>query len=626
MNWLFSLRPKCRDDGRDGAGSALGGEAKEPGAGLEPNPVDDDARIEGGSLGEVTPTQPAEAEADRPMPEVSAQPTAEAPAQPAAEAELAPHSWLAREKLVAAILVSLGLFAGAVVVVLGLIQDTRHGAVGPSVPVLSTRSIPAVEGATPGIDAGIAPGMADGAAAGDLWEHPEYPEIPSETPETGIEDALGRLDGQGEGSATSPEKTTPGTDGNALAAGVAAGAAAGAGGAAEADNSRGARGVTGAGSTAGVVTGTSAALPNSSANRSTYSAQSAPRLAVVIDDWGYDWPAARQILALKVPLTAAILPFAPLTHEQAELARQAGFDVILHMPMEPFDSSISLSAETVRTNMAEDTIKELVRRALRAVPQAVGVSNHQGSRATSDSRIMRAVLEVVRQEGLFFLDSRTSNQSVAVTVARQLGVPAVANRVFIDNDDDVAAIEARLWEAVELARREGQAIAIGHVHRSTAIALARTLPEIQKAGIELVTVSSLIGAPGRQAVTRPVSMSTTTPVVPSSASSAFSVPTPSSASPASSVRSASSGAGEDSDTSAGKVQVQPPSVDRTDTQSQSQMPSYQKPNEDQDQTEASSQNGVPGMSGENTTSGSDSPVKAERQLSESEAVEDGAGS
>ncbi|MBE3577051.1 MAG: divergent polysaccharide deacetylase family protein [Limnochordales bacterium] len=413
------------------------------------------------------------------------------PILPCAEPGPGPGSRMAWRRWVVVFAVGAGVLvlAGAGMMLPGLIQESRRETSTPSVPVLSTRSLLSVEGAgpDPGLAAGMVPDTPGEATTDAAGEQQEYPEMPSETPAAGGGEGAGRADRQGEDEEELPETGFSQINGSLKAADGEAGLSAGP-----------AAGKVGVANPAGPAAGRPAVLANLSAHRSPSSSSSPPRLAVVIDDWGYDRPGARQILSLRVPLTAAVLPFAPLTREQAEAARQAGFEVILHMPMEPFDASIPLAAEALRTGMSEETVKELVRQALRAVPQAVGISNHQGSRATSDARVMRAVLEVVKQEGLFFLDSRTSSRSVALAVARQLGVPAAANRLFIDNDDDVAAIEARLWEAAELARREGHAIVIGHVYSSTAIALARTLPELQKAGIELVTVSSLINPDGQQ--------------------------------------------------------------------------------------------------------------------------------
>ncbi|HHV55428.1 MAG TPA: divergent polysaccharide deacetylase family protein [Firmicutes bacterium] len=223
------------------------------------------------------------------------------------------------------------------------------------------------------------------------------------------------------------------------------------------------------------------------------------KLAIVIDDWGYDWPAAREFLALRVPLTVAVIPHAPLTHEHAERARKAGFEVLVHLPMEPFrlsGSNGSASADMVRVDMETAEIQSLVARAIADVPRAVGMSNHQGSRATSDPQVMGAVLEVVREHGLFFLDSRTAPSSVAATTGQELGVPTARNDLFIDNDDRVEAIVARLREGARLARREGSAIVIGHVHRATAAALRQVLPELARDGIELVPVSQLVSPPG----------------------------------------------------------------------------------------------------------------------------------
>ncbi|MBE3583495.1 MAG: divergent polysaccharide deacetylase family protein [Limnochordaceae bacterium] len=261
-------------------------------------------------------------------------------------------------------------------------------------------------------------------------------------------------------------------------------------------------GQTGGGDAAGAGPG-AADKAGTTSRTLTTAGMAAPRLAVVIDDWGYQWPAARDILSLPFPLTAAVLPDAPYSREQARAAAAAGFQVILHMPMQPL-AELPLSAMAIRVDESDREIRQQVLAALQVVPQAVGISNHQGSRATADSRVMRAVLQVAKEQGLFFLDSRTGPHSVVTRVAQQLGVPTVENALFIDNVDSVYSIMARLRQGAELARKHGQAVVIGHVHKATAQALHLMLPTLAQEGIQLVHVSELLPAlPPSSAVTVP---------------------------------------------------------------------------------------------------------------------------
>ncbi len=219
--------------------------------------------------------------------------------------------------------------------------------------------------------------------------------------------------------------------------------------------------------------------------------QDGPKLAFIIDDWGHRWEAAEGFLQLEVPMTYAVLPFLVNTGEHARRAAEAGFEVILHLPMEP-SGSISPGEGAILTALSEDTIRSRVSAALAAVPQAVGVNNHMGSRATEDARVMRTVLEELQSQGLFFVDSHTSARTVAPQVASQLGVPFAQNKVFIDNENDVDYVKQRIWLAVEMAESAGSAVAIGHVKTATLQALQELIPQLRERGIKLVTASNLL--------------------------------------------------------------------------------------------------------------------------------------
>jgi polysaccharide deacetylase 2 family uncharacterized protein YibQ len=142
--------------------------------------------------------------------------------------------------------------------------------------------------------------------------------------------------------------------------------------------------------------------------------------------------------------------------------------------------------------MSAGEVARRTRAAIEAVPGAVGVNNHMGSRLTADESTMRAMLGVVAERGLFFVDSRTTPDSVAERVARELGVPTAARDVFLDAEGDASSIAAELERLLELARRQGAAIAIAHPHPATLELLERELPLLKARGFELVPVSYLL--------------------------------------------------------------------------------------------------------------------------------------
>jgi polysaccharide deacetylase 2 family uncharacterized protein YibQ len=218
-----------------------------------------------------------------------------------------------------------------------------------------------------------------------------------------------------------------------------------------------------------------------------------PRVAIVIDDLGYSRNGVvTDLLSLDLPLTIAVLPTLPHSVFALERARSQGKCTILHLPMEP-DGTRGSDLEMVTTGMDEMEIERLVRRYISSLPGIEGVNNHQGSRATADPRVMTAVLEAIRKERLFFLDSLTSNKSVAYNTARELGVATARNSLFIDADtEETEVVERRIRQLVSMARANGSAVGIGHPRRWTVDALRNSKTFLENTDIELVFLSDIV--------------------------------------------------------------------------------------------------------------------------------------
>ena len=217
----------------------------------------------------------------------------------------------------------------------------------------------------------------------------------------------------------------------------------------------------------------------------------APRLAIVVDDLGNDDAALARVAALPAAITGAVLPGLPRSRESAQTLRSAGKEVLLHLPMEPLDRSARPGPGLVKVGMTAGDITQVLTADLADVPGADGVNNHMGSRASADRPTMDAVLSVLKKRGLYFLDSRTTAFTVAAEEAGRLGVPCRSRSVFLDDVAEESAIRRQLDRAVEDARAEGAAIAIGHPHPATLAVLERALPELRGKGIRLVRVSDL---------------------------------------------------------------------------------------------------------------------------------------
>jgi len=220
-----------------------------------------------------------------------------------------------------------------------------------------------------------------------------------------------------------------------------------------------------------------------------------PKICIILDDGGEAAPDVAEEfwkLGSKWPLALAVLPYAPYSREQAETAKNLGFVVMLHLPMEPIGTE-NPGAGAIFSELSDAEIRERVQEALAAVPQAIGVNNHMGSKATSDSRVMKLVLSEVKRNNLFFLDSVTIASSVGYQEALRMGVPTAKRHVFLDNVASVEAVLKQLEELVRVARNKGTAIGIGHINRiATAQALAIFLPRLEELGIDLVPLTEII--------------------------------------------------------------------------------------------------------------------------------------
>ena len=215
------------------------------------------------------------------------------------------------------------------------------------------------------------------------------------------------------------------------------------------------------------------------------------RLAIVLDDAGYSMPVAESLAVLPREVAVAVLPNAPLAREVAlELQRQ-GREVLLHMPMEATPGPGPGPGEgAIEVGLAAGEVAARLERALAVVAGARGINNHMGSRATADAPTMLSVMTYLRGKGVFFLDSRTTPNSVAETAARTAGIPALRREVFLDVVDEPDAVREALREAISRASADGEAVAIGHVHPVTVAVLAAELPRMPR-DLSLVRPSTL---------------------------------------------------------------------------------------------------------------------------------------
>lgn len=217
------------------------------------------------------------------------------------------------------------------------------------------------------------------------------------------------------------------------------------------------------------------------------------RIALVIDDLGRSLEDLDRLDALGVPISWAVLPYEHSTDRVAQ--RLAGREVLVHLPMTSVGGNDPGPGALVETMGPED-LARVTREALDRLPQAVGVNNHMGSVITADPVAMRAILDVVRERHLFFVDSRTTASSVGYRMALDLGIPAAERQVFLDTEIEAEAIREQFARLLELSATRGAAIAIGHPHPATLEVLAEEVPKARAAGYEFVPVSYLLDRRG----------------------------------------------------------------------------------------------------------------------------------
>lgn len=218
-------------------------------------------------------------------------------------------------------------------------------------------------------------------------------------------------------------------------------------------------------------------------------------LYLVLDDAGRSLDELRLFLDLPFRMTVAVLPLRDYSVESALEVGRSGNEVLLHLPMEPLGNA-DPGAGAVRVAMLPSEIRKTLLANLESVPGAVGANNHMGSRATADAALMGEVLLTLREQGLFFLDSRTSAESVARTVASRLALPFAERHVFLDNVRERDAILESIGIALERVHKGESVVMIGHV---TAPVLAETLREIHpvlaERGYFFGTLSSAVTVP-----------------------------------------------------------------------------------------------------------------------------------
>ncbi len=217
-----------------------------------------------------------------------------------------------------------------------------------------------------------------------------------------------------------------------------------------------------------------------------------PKIAIVIDDMGVDRKRSERAVALRPPLTLSYLTYGKDLGTQTISAKNAGHELLMHIPMEPTSTTVDPGPNVLLSDMDETELLKNLRWNLNQFDGYVGINNHMGSRFTSNLAGMQNVMEELKTRGLLFLDSVTSGASKGSQAAKAAGIPHLVRNVFLDHIDDLATINKRLSETEQLALKQGHAIAIGHPRDQTLAALTPWLKTIEDKGFQLVPLTALL--------------------------------------------------------------------------------------------------------------------------------------
>lgn len=215
----------------------------------------------------------------------------------------------------------------------------------------------------------------------------------------------------------------------------------------------------------------------------------AGKLAIVIDDIGYRAKEDSAIYALPKEVSVAIIPVAPYATARANKAFEQKRDILIHLPMEP-QVRQSIEAGALLVGMNETQIENLIKNAQMQVPNAIGLNNHMGSKATTDKKTMQYLMKSLSQQNLAFLDSKTAGNSVAYKTAKEYGIKALERHVFLDDSDEYDNVQKQFNSALQYARKHGVAVLIGHPRKNSVAVLEKGIATLPN-DIQLVSLREL---------------------------------------------------------------------------------------------------------------------------------------
>ena len=216
-------------------------------------------------------------------------------------------------------------------------------------------------------------------------------------------------------------------------------------------------------------------------------------IVLVIDDFGYrNDNISDGFLNLSIPITCAIIPGHTASKKFAEKAVSYGKEVIIHMPMESENYSPGEDEYKLLTSMTSELLENKLIQAFESLPEAIGMNNHQGSKATSDSKTMTVLASVLKDRGKYFIDSRTSSLTIGEKTMISFGVPTARRNIFLDNNNDLDRIEEQMNKLANSAKKNGVAVGLGHARKNTLSVIEKVVPDLLDKGFVFQFASQVV--------------------------------------------------------------------------------------------------------------------------------------
>jgi polysaccharide deacetylase 2 family uncharacterized protein YibQ len=217
-----------------------------------------------------------------------------------------------------------------------------------------------------------------------------------------------------------------------------------------------------------------------------------PKVALIVDDLGYDRKMAERFMALDAVMTASILPHAPVSERIARMAQDKGWEIMLHLPMEPNEyPKVNPGPGALLTTMGADELIAQLNADIDSIPMVRGINNHMGSKLTTRSTQLYQVFSILKKRNLYFIDSRTTADTVGKASARLFQLPFAERDVFIDHLQKPDFIRRQVRRLIETAESHGEAIGIAHPHEVTVQIIEEMLPGLKKR-VQLVPASAVV--------------------------------------------------------------------------------------------------------------------------------------